>query len=273
MAPHCWVCFQELTDDVLLGRKPHPCKEVELGEPGPEVYPTADTVDLPLPRPTSQPTEQEDKRATRKAAISKLLSLVKNSARKPISPPPGLPPPGTIRRTTTITQHTEQLGNSNNPNITRPRAPLFGQRRFRHRRHLSTLGGANRARLPAIPEVESESDKEAEPEPEPEKTPKVKPSERLPIPPLTPWRRLLLTQDYSDKEEDIGTIINRLDDAVAASPELWTSGFVDQIDGRPSPTLEYFRRIHEYHQQRIANWAPSSFPYFFARLGAKQYEW
>ncbi|KAF7505463.1 hypothetical protein GJ744_000790 [Endocarpon pusillum] len=129
---------------------------------------------------------------------------------------------------------------------------------------------------PTRAEEEKEEKKDEEEEEEASSSGEVtptQPSSRRPIPPLTPWRRLCLIQDYSDRDEDLRTTINRLDDAIASSPELWTPGTSERIDGQPIPPHQFYRRLHEWHQQRIAHHAPSSVPYFFPRLGAKQYEW
>lgn len=141
-----------------------------------------------------------------------------------------------------------------------------------HRRRFPSPRDRGQPSLPTIPEEEEEEEVD-EAETSGELTPTQSSSKPRPIPPLTAWRRRHLIQDYSDRDETLRTTINRLDDAIASSPELWTSGPSEPIDGQPIRPPQFYRRLHDYHQQRIAHGAPGSVPYFFPRLGAKQYEW
>lgn len=87
--------------------------------------------------------------------------------------------------------------------------------------------------------------KKLEPTPDP-----VPPQYTPPITPLTPWRRLVSTHDYSDRDENLSTIIDRLDDAIASTPELWTHDSSPPVAGQPVHTLEFYRRLHEFQQRQ-----------------------
>ena len=90
---------------------------------------------------------------------------------------------------------------------------------------------------------------------------------------LSPAHRLALIQAYADNfQEGIHDIICRLDDAIASTPELWTPVSI-LPNGRPDPSHDYFRRLHQWHVQRLTNGTPGSIPYFFPRLGTKRFEW
>ena len=248
--PTCWICLKELSEKEFAGGEAHDCQATTLGEPGPDI-PSSDCdplVSAPRAALPASPSNEPSKSRSRSPA----LEIIRR---------------GTIRRLQTLDRSLEQSGVSHHRSPARSLPPLSGPAYQRHRRHTSSAKTSGQRSLPAIPEEESE------PEPSPEVTPTRPSTRRLPIPPSTPGRRILLIQEYADRDEDLRSIISRLDDAIASSPELWTSGLSEGIDGQPIPPLQFYRRLHEFHQQRIASGAPSSIPCFFPRLGAKQHEW
>lgn len=263
--PTCSVCLKELPveepSEATTVSGAHHCQAANLdGEPG------AGPPDSDSPAPTSQIHQSA---TVGRPASFELEQQEKKLPGRSLSSRPRLPAldiirRGTIRRSQTIARTVERLGIFDQSSTANSHLLPSGK----HKRHCPrTLPASsdNRPSLPAIPEGESEPGSEL---------PGSQPSTRSPpIPPLTPWRRLLLIQDYADRDEELSTIINRLDDAIASSPELWTSGSSEGIDGQLVSPLQFYRRLHEFHQQRFAHCAPGSVPYFFPRLGAKQYEW
>jgi hypothetical protein len=249
----------------FFGGEGHHCQETTLGEPGPEI-PTSDSPEVAPAqfqeseeRPT--PPELEPEQSTSPNSLSsKARSASLDTIRR-----------GTLRRVKSISRSLEQFRVPSNRQNTSSRRALPALEHLRHRRPSS------RRPLPAIPEEEpkpeEESHREEEVEPDSEPITIKSSPQRVPTPPLTPWRRLVLIQDYTDRDENLRSTIDRLDDAIAATPQLWIPGFSEQLDGQPVPTLQFYRELHEFHQQRIANRAPSSIPYFFPRLGANQHEW
>lgn len=279
--PTCWICLNEFCEEEFAGGRAHDCQETALGEPGPEIpssdadSPSAFESGSPLPRRPRLRQLLESLLAASSIHRAAPFELERPEEYRPNTSPspssssrsPALDTirRGTIRRIQTITRTVEQSENPDHRSSTKSLPPLSTPTYQRHRRHISWIKSNSRQSLPPIPEEESE--------PSPEGTPTRSSTRPLPIPPLTSERQLLLIQDYTDREEDFSTIIDRLDDAIASSPELWTPVASEAIHGQPVPPNQFYRRLHEFHQQRIANRAPSSIPYFFPRLGAKQYEW
>lgn len=296
--PTCFVCFKEISEQEFTGAEAHKCQETSLGEPG-DAIPTSDLHsnleykdDSDYPSSSGSPSSiarhppRDVRRSLNLAQRSARLrqpgfeELVPGTFSSPITslPPLDIIHRATDRRIKALESDLEQLGASSLRNLV-PINPLQDLERNyrRHRRHRSAPHSRQRP-LPSLPERESkqaeeESKQKAESGYGSEETLPSSSFRRHPSPPLTPWRRLLLIQDYTDHKDDLKTIINRLDDAIAATPELWISEFSEGTDGRSVPTLQFYRELHEFHQQRIANGTPSSIPYFFSRLGAKRYEW
>ncbi len=251
--PTCWICLKELSEQEFAGDEDHNCQATTLGEPGPDIP----SSDCEPPELASSPFASAQRAAPLELELTQGPPSAIPSSSSSRASALDIIRRGTIRRGQTIARSLEPRG------IFDPRRALHS--RLRQRRHASSTNSIRGRSLPAIPEEKCD--------PTPEATPPGRSTRPLPIPPLTPWRRLLLIQDYTDREEELSTVVNRLDDAIASSPELWTSGFPEGIDGRPVSPVQFYRRLHEFHQQRIANNAPSSVPFFFPRLGAKQYEW
>jgi hypothetical protein len=283
--PKCLACL-EISEQEFTGDNDHQCQATSLGDQGTNVEVqvinsnstglTAAQVQRESPLPAVQradPFELEvalghsdrDTSLPRPRSYSRSLAL--ETIHRAI-----------IRRTEAITSGLEEFGASElRSPIARGLPAVNKADHQRHRRHNSSAASSGPRPLPSIPEQESDQDPEGESGQEAELNPEAtlfqSSTRSIPTPPLTPWRRLLLIQDYTDRDEAFGTTINRLDDAIASSPELWIPGFFEGIDGQPVTSLQFYRRLHEFHQQRIANHAPSSIPYFFPRLGAKRYEW
>ncbi|ERF73868.1 hypothetical protein EPUS_05880 [Endocarpon pusillum Z07020] len=243
--PTCWNCLKEVTIEHFLGGEAPTCQEADLGEPGPEV-PTSE--DQPYSSRAHHQHQQHPPLRSLLPENNLPNRTVSSSSR---SPAIDIIRRGTVRRIQSIDRARKESAISDRRSITRNRTPLsaptsqrplrkFWSARNRWQRFLS---------LPPIPEEEEEKEEKKEEEEEAEASGEVTPtqrsSRRRPIPPLTPWRRLCLIQDYSDRDEDLRTTINRLDDAIASSPELWTPGTSERIDGQPAPPHQFYRRLHD----------------------------